>query len=183
MNDWHTTADSTLDQVWTLLARGTKDRRAATRHMTLATVGKDGPEQRTLVLRGVDRAHGTIDLHTDLRTPKVSQISNEPRVALHCWDARAHLQIRAKGTATVLTGTDVDHLWDRVPDPSRRAYGATPPPGTPLPDNTHPVGQDQAAFAVLRITLTSLDTLHLGRDQHRRFSFASPDWTGIAIAP
>ncbi|MBB5515084.1 hypothetical protein FHS89_001094 [Rubricella aquisinus] len=183
MSDWYTTPDGTLDQVWTLLARGTKDRHAATRHPTLATCGPDGPEQRTLVLRGVDRALGTVDLHTDLRTPKVSQITDDPRVSLHIWDARAHLQIRLKGMASVLTGADVAQFWDRVPDPSRGAYGATPAPGTPLAADTQPEGQDQAAFAVLRVTLTSLDSLHLGRDHHRRFAFSAPDWSGTAIAP
>lgn len=182
MNDWYTDPNATLDFVWSRLARGTKDRHAATRHLTLATIGEDGPEQRTLVLRATDRTTNTIDLHTDIRTPKAAHLHADPRCALHTWDAKANLQIRLKGHAQILTGHKITHLWDRIPDPSRRAYGAEPRPGTPLTNGQTPIGHDQSAFAVLRITLTEIDTLHLGT-AHHRFAFTAPDWHGTAIAP
>ena len=54
------------------LLRGVRDRRAPTRHPTLATVTPDGrPKARTVVLRAADKQAGILELHTDLHSAKV----------------------------------------------------------------------------------------------------------------
>jgi pyridoxamine 5'-phosphate oxidase len=92
-------------EVWLRLTRGVHDRHAPARHPTLATVSPDGrPQARTVVLRAADKAAGTLDIHTDLRSAKVADLRATPFAALHVWDAAAHLQLRLEAQFTLLTG-------------------------------------------------------------------------------
>lgn len=172
-------------EVWLRLMRGVRDRHAPARHPTLATVNPDGrPEARTVVLRAADKAAGTLDIHTDLRSAKVRDLRVTPFAALHVWDASAHLQLRLEAHVTILTGPDVAAIWADVPDLSRLSYGSTPAPGQPIAqalDYTR--AADPASFAVLRLGITTLDALHLGPN-HRRARFdRDNDWAGTWLAP
>ncbi|WP_296476091.1 pyridoxamine 5'-phosphate oxidase family protein [Roseinatronobacter sp.] len=172
-------------QVWTRLARGVRDRRAAARHPTLATVSPTGmPQARTVVLRAADSVSGNLDIHTDIHSTKVKELRATPLAALHVWDGTAHLQLRLDASVTILTGTDVAEIWAQVPETSRIAYGSRPAPGQPVADALayakHP---DPACFAVLRFHVLAMDVLHLGR-AHRRARFSRHDsWAGQWLAP
>lgn len=182
---WAERLDTLLDQAWSRLLRGVHDRHAPARHPTLATHSPDGwPEARTVVLRAADRAAATLDLHTDLQSPKIAALTALPRAALHIWDASAHLQLRLRAEVTVLTGPATAALWDRVPPASRVSYGTTPPPGQPIPAALDYTTQpDPARFAVLRCHLLEMDLLHLG-PRHRRARFSrAGGWAGTWLAP
>ncbi len=163
--------------VWSHLLRGAADRHHPARFPTLATYGPDGPEARTLVLRGVSEDAGTLDLHTDMASPKVAQIASEPRVALHVWIPEARLQIRIRGTAVVEPG-DPD-LFSRLPDVARANYvGAIP--GEALPREGGDEGPSR--FASIQITVRDIDALILD-EPHIRAIFTTPDWTGRWVVP
>ncbi len=182
---WARTLDTLYAQVWVLLVRGVGDRHAPARHPTLATVSPEGrPQARTVVLRAADPVAGTLDIHTDLRSPKVAALHADCRAALHVWDAAAHLQMRIEATAAILTGADVAAIWARVQGPSRQAYGITPAPGLPIPDAlAYDKAPDAATFAVLRLTVQAIDALHLG-PRHRRARFDRAEtWAGQWLAP
>lgn len=182
---WAAGLETLHAQVWTRLVRGVGDRHAPARHPVLATLSPDGgPQARTVVLRAADPVAGTLDIHTDLRSAKVAELRADPRAALHVWDGSAHLQTRIEALAQILSGDAVAVIWDRVPEPSRRAYGGTPAPGLPLADPlAHDPTPDPAAFAVLRLTVHAVDALHLG-PIHRRARFQRADgWTGRWLAP
>lgn len=166
-----------LDLVWRHLGRGAVDRKHPARHPTLATIGPDGPEARTLVLRAADRATGTLDLHTDLASPKVAQIHAEPRVAVHVWVPKARLQIRARARAEVSQGDAA--LFETLPAAARANYGGAVPGGPPGDPDTP---GDPARFGVIRLTLHRIDALAL-TDPHVRVVFEAPDWTGVPVAP
>lgn len=172
-------------QVWTRLARGVHDRHAPARHPTLATIGTDGmPQARTVVLRATDRSAATLDLHTDLHSAKVAELRANPRASLHVWNPSPHLQVRIEAEVAILTGAAVADIWERVPEPSRMAYGSLPAPGQPIADALdYDKSPDQAAFAVLRLSVQAIDAVHLGHD-HRRARFNRADgWTGRWLAP
>jgi pyridoxamine 5'-phosphate oxidase len=183
--DWYMTLPGLHSRAWESLTRGVADRDSPARHIAIATTAPDGtPEVRTVVLRAADRTEGTLDIHTDIRSAKIVALRHTPTAQTLAWDFRAHLQIRATGTATILTGPEAAALWARVPEASRPAYGATPAPGTPIPhaaDYGHTDGE--AAFAVIRLNLTALDLLHLG-ERHRRAKFTrDDDWRGQWLSP
>ncbi|MFN3912765.1 pyridoxamine 5'-phosphate oxidase family protein [Hyphomonas sp.] len=172
-------------QVWTCLVRGVHDRRAPARHPALATVTPDGmPRVRTVTLRRADRLAAQLDIHTDLKSAKVSELRARPFAALHVWDGPGHLQIRIEAEAEILSGADVADIWARVPEASRLTYGIVPPPGEPIVsalDYASAPGRE--SFALLRLRVRAIDVLHLGPD-HRRACFRRADgWTGQWLAP
>ncbi|WP_224825729.1 pyridoxamine 5'-phosphate oxidase family protein [Cognatishimia sp. MH4019] len=182
MSDPFHQLDSTLTQVWQRLARGTKDRRAATRNPTLATVGNMGPQARTVVLRAVDPNAKTVEIHTDRRSLKVAELTKNPNAALHIWDAKANLQIRLRCTAT-LTHADAEK-WAQIPENAQRAYGGSPAPGHEIPrPDAHDPAPNRDDFTTITLHITEIETLHLGSDLHRRARFAAPSWQGHWIAP
>lgn len=172
-------------EAWLRLTRGVHDRHAPARHPTLATVSSDGrPQARTVVLRAADKATGTLDIHTDLRSAKVADLRTTPFAALHVWDSSAHLQLRLEAQVTLLTGQDVAAIWDAVPAVPRLSYGSDPAPGQPIAralDYTK--AADPASFAVLRLEILTVDALHLGPN-HRRARFdRKTGWEGVWLAP
>lgn len=172
-------------EVWRRLTRGVHDRHAPARHPTLATVTSDGrPQARTVVLRAANKAAGTVDIHTDLRSAKVRELRAAPFAALHVWDASAHLQLRLEAHVTLLTGIDVAAIWAAVPEASRVSYGSIPAPRQPIAQALdYTKAYDAAAFAVLRLQISAIDALHLGPN-HRRAKFdRGTDWAGVWLAP
>ena len=166
-----------LDLVWSRLSHGVGDRTHPARHPALATIGPDGPELRTLILRCVDRDAGVLGLNTDMASPKVAQIGADPRVALHVWVPSDQLQIRMRATAVVRQGDP--ELFARLPPQVRANYGGAPPGAEPGPA---PADGDPARFAAIRLTLHRIDALVL-HEPRRRAVFTAPDWRGRRVAP
>ncbi|MDG4647001.1 pyridoxamine 5'-phosphate oxidase family protein [Roseibacterium sp. SDUM158017] len=166
-----------LDTVWSRLQRGVADRRHPARHPVLASIGPDGPEARTLVLRGARRDEALLELHTDAMSPKAAQIARDPRVALHVWVPKDRLQIRLRARAELHPGDP--SLFASLPVQARANYGGAVPgeaPQAPPPDG------ELARFTLIRCTLSEIDALVLDT-LHRRARFTGPDWTGRWIAP
>ncbi|MEM6439459.1 MAG: pyridoxamine 5'-phosphate oxidase family protein [Pseudomonadota bacterium] len=186
MSAWQETLEGTLGQVWSRLGRGVADRRCATRHPTLCSIGLDGvPQARTVVLRGCDPAADMLEMHTDLASAKVAELAADPRASLHVWDPRLKLQMRLSARVEALSGAAVAERWAKVPQGSRRAYGGTPAPGRPLASpEAHDATPSEARFAVLLAAVHVIETLHLGADVHRRARFSRHEgWEGVWLAP
>ncbi len=176
------TLDEAQVDAFRRLSRGVADRRSPCRNPALATRGADGhPSVRTVVLRGFDPAGRLLLLHSDVRTAKIAEIRDEPRVMVHAWDARSQVQLRIGGRAWLRLGDAARSDWDRLHPRSRATYAAALTPGTPLVD---PAEADQARlnpseallnFAVIDVVIDSLDWLRLARTGHRRARFT---WAG-----
>jgi pyridoxamine 5'-phosphate oxidase len=166
-------------QIWARLVRGVGDRHAPARHPTFATVSPDGrPEARTVVLRAANQTAGTLDVHTDLRSAKVTALRANPRAELHIWDNSAHLQTRVEVTVAILTGDTVASYWAKLPEVAKLNYGTTPAPGEPIANSLDYIKEpDQAIYAVLSCAVQAFDIVHLG-PQHRRARF---DYTNNRI--
>ncbi|GEN27125.1 hypothetical protein HVA01_07710 [Halovibrio variabilis] len=182
---WATDLGPLHEHIWSQLTRGVHDRRAPARHPTLATVSPNGmPQARTVVLRAADKASATLTVYTDLQAAKVTALRATPFAALHVWDASAHLQTRIEAEATILSGAEVAEIWQRLPERARSAYSSGPAPGTAIVDSlAYTKTPDATAFAVLRLNIHTIDSLHLGPD-HRRARFTrSDEWTGQWLVP
>ena len=185
MTDWTQDLPGHLDRAWHRLAEGAADPDAPGRIATLATTGPDDrPEARLVVLRGADRAAGTLEVHSDARTGKVRALSARPMAALVVWIPPDRLQIRIEAVVTIRTGAEARTVWDRLPDGGRLAYGIDPPPGTPVDDALYPARRpDPEALAVLTFGVERIETLHLG-SPHRRAVFGrGAGWSGRWLSP
>lgn len=172
------------DITWQLLESGQRDRNAAARLACLASLGTDGtPQARMVVLRRVDRVAGEIDIHTDVRSAKMSELSDTPAATLVIWDPASATQLRLSVIMTSRPGTQTE--WDKLPVSAQQLYGGTPKPGAPLsaPAQWQPQ-PDQRHFRVLTGTLTQLEFLRLAPDRHLRAEFCrANNWQGQWIAP
>ena len=173
-----------LDTAFQTLAHGVADRTHPARHPTLASVAPDGPQQRTVVLRGFDRDAATLEFHTDSATAKVSEFSADARAGVHIWVPSQQVQLRLSGRMELTSSDPV--RWDNIPPEARTVYGGTPTPGTPIRDPEECAeAPDIARFTVLTCHLHRIEVLHLGADLHRRALYhrVGNGWDGTWIAP
>lgn len=167
------TPDDIVDAALRLLSRGVADRRAAFHTPILATVGLDGrPRARTVVLRGFDVAARALRVHTDVRSDKVAEVREDPRVSFAFYDVGARLQVRVEARASVHIGDETAAAaWARSSPMARACYAGDEVPGALLlaPPAERPAGEgDFALFCVLLCRFESLDILSLRATGHRR---------------
>ena len=178
-------AGALLDRAWALLERGARDPGTPANRPTLGSIGADGPALRTVVLRAADRTTGVLDIHSDARAGKVAQLRADPRAALHVWDPDTSLQLRIAAEARVHTGDGIaEAALAALPDRSRALYRAIPAPGTPIARPEEARFDGPEVFALIRLHLTRIEVLHLGRERHRRAVFTATDgWAGAWRVP
>ncbi len=178
MSDWFEGLDTTLGMVWSQIeAAGT---RAPARFAVFASVGRDaGAEARMVVLRGSDRQRAEVCFYTDLLSCKVGDLAQNPAATLLLWLPELEFQIRLRVRAQVQSGAQVAHLWPDIPPASRRAYGGTPPPGTPIDAPAdHDPTIDPARLAVVVCGIDQIDTVCLTGPRHHRALFLRADGFG-----
>lgn len=161
-------------ETWSALESACSGPRTAYSWFTLASVANDdGPRQRTVVLRSVDRHANTLTIFTDRRTPKVAELSERPNAACLFFDPETMIQLRFSGRAKVLTdGTIWQTHWESLSDRGKGDYAALSIPGTSRPDELeYDTGLAKQNFTVVQIVCHSLDWLHLGRSGHQRALF------------
>ena len=73
-----------------------------------------------------------IEIHTDTLTPKVEELRENNKAALHVWIRKSMLQLRLEVCFDILRGLDVVDRWNAVPSASRISYGTHPIPGQPI---------------------------------------------------
>lgn len=162
--------------------------------LQLATVSARGrPEVRTIVLRQADRAEPALYFVTDVRSPKIEDISGERKVALVGYDPASRVQIRVTGTAATVSDRDQLVLqWNRLSEKTRNSFNAPIAPGARLRSDggTPPdVEQDEMSafkrFCLVRIELATLERLDISQIEHVRFCFVRSDkgWLGGRRAP
>lgn len=179
------TLDGVWDDAWSRLEAAVRDREHAFRTGVVASAGDDGVDARTVVLRGADRAAGSLRFHTDRRSAKLAQLQQDHRVALVFHGDG--VQVRVRGLASVLADGDlVEAAWAATASISRRCYLTTAAPGTPSAEPTAGLPPDltmlrpplertapgRAAFAVVLVHAQSLDWLHLAAHGQRRAGFS-----------
>jgi pyridoxamine 5'-phosphate oxidase len=154
----------------------------------LATIGPEGPDARVVVLRDVLNEGRELVAFSDRRAPKIAQIHQHPRIALVFYDAEGPIQLRILGEANVQEGSDRER-WAGLSDAQRQNYRSLATPGTPVDSpsdgwtTTDRSGLEE--FAVIRITVETLDWLWLARAGHRRakFTWKAGSWSGRWVVP
>lgn len=167
-----------------LLADGLENPSSPLRKPVLATIAEgDAPSLRTVILRSVDEAGRTLGFFTDARSPKVAELTQNPRASLLFYDPRCDMQLRLTGTVEIRLGDEA--AWTRAAPPSRRAYLVTAPPGTPSPEPVSGLPADaegvipplerleegRVNFALIAFRVEESDMLVLSRAGNRRARF------------
>jgi pyridoxamine 5'-phosphate oxidase len=169
-------------RLWQELKRAPHDRHHDWRTPILATQGLDqsGPQARTVVLRHADAPLWTLRVYTDARSPKCSELLEQPLAQLTFWSKRLNWQLRVSALATVdFEGEQVNAAWERVRQSHASAdYLSALPPGH-IHSSSEPIAENSGDslrghhLAVLNFKVSSMDWLALSKDGHRRARFTS----------
>jgi hypothetical protein len=162
---------------WQELTRAAHEREHGWRLATLATLGADGADARTVVLRDVDAAAQELVFYSDDRAAKVRELQADARATVVLWSRELGWQLRLRCTVEVQTsGLEVSSRWARLKlTPAARDYLSPLPPGAPY-GHASPYEPDRTTrehFCVLRARVGSLDWLELHADGHRRARFTT----------
>ena len=163
---------------WSMLERGVKDRKSAFHTPSIATITAQGaPSVRTVVLRGCDTAAKTLRFHTDTRSGKIAELTQNPQAAMHFYDAGAKIQLRLSAKLETATGAAYDAAWAATRPMSRECYQVTQSPGS-LIDDPYQVAFDAAAtqdgedyFVPVVAHILRMEWLYLAARGHRRALF------------
>ncbi len=186
--------DDRLQVIWQLLSTATTSRSAFTL-MQLATVSADGqPSLRTVVIRQFLPTLPALRFTADRRSAKMQDIAAQPQVALLAYDAANNVQLRLAGTAQrVDDAQQRAAAWHALRPHSHALFQSPVRPGSVIthPDNAQPVSAQKAGtgpdehFALVQITLHSVEWLDVSRELHQRARFeATVDgWQGSWRVP
>ena len=168
------------------LHRGALDPKHPFRYLTVATVGEQFPQVRTVVMRQF-----TADLeflaYTDVRSSKVQELLEVPRVSLLFYHPKKQVQVRVKALATshVMDELAQEH-WKRVPDKRRSEYQSKLDPATRIaaPAAGWESSSDHSHFSVLKFSPLSIEVLQLAREGHLRIQYdLASGWQGVCLVP
>lgn len=186
-----------------LIEAGAQSRHAAAHHPVVATIGSDGgPSQRVMILRHVGWQERSLRFHTDARSTKLDDLTNNSAASVLIYDPEPKIQLRLSGSAVVhREGAAVDAAWSQSTNFARRCYLAEQAPGvvveqptSGLPKSVEGRQPDDAElapardnFAILLFTFHTLEWLYLANSGHRRarwqWDSGAADWRGHWLAP
>jgi pyridoxamine 5'-phosphate oxidase len=168
--------------VWQELSHATRDKQHAWRSPVLATVGQDGADARTVILREVDASARVLRIYTDDRAAKVAQVMSHPVGTLVMWSPALGWQVRCRARLAVQPqGLATTSRWALVKlSPAAQDYLSPLPPGAALVDEASGASAltasgkrpaPQPHFAIIEAQVLSIDWLELKRSGHRRAVF------------
>ena len=165
-------------QIWESLQDAVTNSESGWRTCSLATVDGEGrPQNRMVVLRGADNGSRELLVFTDSRTPKWSELLENPRAELLFWNANDKRQLRCQCSVQLhesdaLAGRHQDQLPEHVAGD----YAALRKPGSVVEESKQgaEVGE-KWHFGVMAFGVEEMDWLELRREGHRRAGFR---WQG-----
>lgn len=168
------------------LINGYVKKRHPFRYFTLATIHKDSPRQRTVVLRKLLPDFSLL-IYTDKRSQKVNDISKNASVGALFYHPKQFLQLRMDARAELVTDANqLNSYWQNIPENSRKDYITTRTPGTQI-DNPDHVDYDPETnyFTAIRLIPKTIEYLQLKRPNHLRIRFTKQinEWTGQFLVP
>ncbi len=178
------------DICYTLLKRGSRDRKHQFRYFTLATSGSlSSIRQRTVVLRKADSSLHALFLFTDARSIKVAQFYENPYYSALFYDSRHQVQITVRGDARLHIGDDLaNSMRESVPEEARKAYTTALPPGAEVAGKEIEYRPESFNdnFCVVRLNINEMEVLQLNRDgDHLRYALkrTQNDWHVLHLVP
>jgi PPOX class probable FMN-dependent enzyme len=192
MPPWRANIQNALDQ---------NLNKAESRYMQLATMdSQQQPSVRTIVFRGFLENTSTLIMHTDQRSEKVAQISEQPRAQICWYFADSREQFRLSGTLEIVaplheySAANVqlrEAHWHQLSEAAKPSYH-WPAPGTTLISGQNPLGSADVNndhisehFALLLLNIDTVDHLQLTPSPHQRciYTIVNNQWKAKKLNP
>lgn len=184
-----------LSYVFSLLERGAKKRNDDLHLLTLSTVNAENqPQSRNVVLRKFDVNNSIIRFHTDIRSSKIQEITNNSSVSLIGYDKKNKLQIRISAKAIIEDRKkSLSEIWSNMYPMSRECYRVTEEPGKIISSVSDISFQDEGEdklngfenFVVINCKINSIETLFLFASGHIRakYNYKDNEFHGEWLVP
>jgi len=177
------------EEIWKTLVRATVDKKHPWRVVGFGTAGPQGPQVRSVILRGANPDECKLVFFTDGRSQKISDLAHDPRVALLFWNAKSNTQLRVCGMAsTEASELIVNSFWLRIPDYARTDYATLSAPGSAIEASIPGLALETARnnFVVLNVHVERMEMLRLDRAGHVRQLWArnvEGEWSRKDLIP
>ncbi|MCA6078913.1 pyridoxamine 5'-phosphate oxidase family protein [Fulvivirga sedimenti] len=181
----NTTLPEVLECIHAELDKAANNAAHPFRFVVLSTIDQNIPVSRYVVLRKV-LSGSTIQIFTDSRSDKISQLEKNNHVNLLFFNSEQGLQVSLSGTVAI-EGDQSEQYWADVKN--RRSYNSILAPGTRIdnPAEAHQWSDPLISefFAVVTVKPVQIDVLQLNGDHHLRTRFlrGADNWTGSWLAP
>lgn len=189
--------ETIFENLWNELGMAAHNRKHAWHIVQLASYDGAYADNRSVVLRDVDKNERSLVCHTDIRSPKVKQIQNHPDVCWLAYEPEQRVQVRLYATATIHNQNAYAHeRWMTAGLSSRLCYANKYAPSvvvekfSDLENNT--ITSDnfdetvaEKNFAVIRTYVYRIDWLYLKHRGHIRaaYEYLNGQWVSNWLAP
>ena len=176
--------EETKKEIINLLFQGVKKRNSKFHNLVFTNVDFNNyPEARTVVLRNFCTDEFIINIHSDSRSNKVSQLNKNKNVCLIFYDDQKKIQLRVRGIAEIDKSNK--ESWEKLSNWSRRCYLTTENPGMicEKPSSGFPTifsneapSKEQSEegftnFTLIKVFINQIEWLYLASQGHRRALF------------
>ena len=171
---------------WDRLVTGAVKSRTPFHTPSIATLHQGEVSLRTVVLRKTLPTERELRFHTDVRSPKWQELSQNPSISALFYDAVDRIQLRVKGKAVLHHTNEITaEAWQKTTLSSRCCYLTEHSPSSFSAISTSGLSEDiehenftlaesesgYSNFGIVSIHVQSIDWLWLNHAGHRRAYF------------
>ena len=171
---------------WDRLVTGAVKSRTPFHTPSIATLHQGEVSLRTVVLRKTLPTERELRFHTDVRSPKWQELSQNPSISALFYDAIDRIQLRVKGNAVLHHKNEITtEAWQKTSLSSRKCYLTLFSPSSFTEESTSGLTDDiehenftlaesesgYFNFGIVSIQVQSIDWLWLNHAGHRRAYF------------
>jgi pyridoxamine 5'-phosphate oxidase len=165
---------------WQLIQAGVTSHKSSFHFGTLCTFDEQYPQARSVIIRAVDEVKKMIQCNTDIRSPKVTQLKQNPNISWLFYDEAIKLQIRCYGKGQVLHNNSLTNkVWNEIRLESQLHYSTQASPGSLLSEpefiemndkNIHKsvIEFSKNNFAIVQTYISQMDIMVLHHKGNRR---------------
>ena len=171
------TLKETLDASFKVLENAIENRRNLFHTPVLSTCSDSKINSRVIVLRGFDPEKRALRIHTDSRSRKIKDISENSDATLLGYDPGLKIQLKLHGSIdTHYQDKIADLAWRDSQEMSKVCYSVSESPGKKIDDPRNydvdseniNINEGYKNFAVINFHFNSLEFLYLRSSGHRR---------------
>ncbi len=186
-NDYTQYNLSELEQdCWDRLVSGAVKSRTPFHTPSIATLHQGDVSLRTVVLRKTLPTERELRFHTDVRSPKWQELSQNPSISALFYDGLERIQIRVKGKSFLHHSNEItDEAWQKTSISSRKCYLTRFSPSSFTEESSSGLSENienenltlsesesgYSNFGIVSIHVQSIDWLWLNHAGHRRAYF------------
>ena len=169
--------EETLEASMRILEDAIENRRNLFHTPVLSTFSDSKINSRVIVLRGFDPVKRTLRIHTDSRSRKIKDISENSDATLLGYDPDLKIQLKLHGSIDIHYQDNIaDLAWRDSQEMSKVCYSISESPGKEIDDPGNydvdseniNINEGYKNFAVINFHFNSLEFLYLRSSGHRR---------------